>query len=132
MCTQSFFKIFSLLASKKIDVDIILQSVGRDSTKDISFTVSKDNRDAAMELLNSIAETIGAKDVTCDDDVAKLSIVGAGMQSNPGVAAKMFEALSQANVNIKMISTSEIKISVLINKEDAKVALIAVHEAFVK
>ncbi len=126
------FKIFSLLASKKIDVDIILQSVGRDSTKDISFTVSKDNRDAAMELLNSIAETIGAKDVTCDDDVAKLSIVGAGMQSNPGVAAKMFEALSQANVNIKMISTSEIKISVLINKEDAKVALIAVHEAFVK
>lgn len=126
------FKIFSLLASKKIDVDIILQSVGRDSTKDISFTVSKDNRDAAMELLNSIVETIGAKDVTCDDDVAKLSIVGAGMQSNPGVAAKMFEALSQANVNIKMISTSEIKISVLINKEDAKVALIAVHEAFVK
>ena len=126
------FKIFSLLASKKIDVDIILQSVGRDSTKDISFTVSKDNRDAAMELLNSIVETIGANDVTCDDDVAKLSIVGAGMQSNPGVAAKMFEALSQANVNIKMISTSEIKISVLINKEDAKVALIAVHEAFVK
>ncbi len=126
------FKIFSLLASKKIDVDIILQSVGRDGTKDISFTVSKDNRDAAVEALNSIIEVIGAKDITCDDDVAKLSVVGAGMQSNPGVAAKMFEALSQANVNIKMISTSEIKISVLINKEDAKVALIAVHEAFVK
>ena len=82
------FKIFSLLASKKIDVDIILQSVGRDSTKDISFTVSKDNRDAAMELLNSIVETIGAKDVTCDDDVAKLSIVGAGMQSTPVLLLK--------------------------------------------
>ena len=126
------YKIFALLASKKIDVDIILQSVGRDGTKDISFTVSKDNRDDAMELLESLSDTINAKEITCDDDIAKLSVVGAGMQSNPGVAAKMFEALAEANVNIKMISTSEIKISVLINKEDAKNGLIAVHEAFVK
>jgi aspartate kinase len=126
------YKIFALLASKKIDVDIILQSVGRDGTKDISFTVSKDNRDEAMELLESLSDSIKAKEITCDDDIAKLSIVGAGMQSNPGVAAKMFEALSEANVNIKMISTSEIKISVLINKEDAKSALVAVHEAFIK
>ena len=124
------FKIFSLLAKKKINVDIILQSIGRDSSKDISFTVEKDKMDATIELMQSYVETIGASSVVFDDDVAKVSIVGAGMESHPGVASDMFEALFEANVNIQMISTSEIKISVLIKKEDANKAVAAIHAKF--
>ena len=124
------FKIFSLLAKKKINVDIILQSIGRNSSKDISFTVEKDKMDATIELMQSYVETIGASSVVFDDDVAKVSIVGAGMESHPGVASDMFEALFEANVNIQMISTSEIKISVLIKKEDANKAVAAIHAKF--
>ncbi|MEG0693532.1 MAG: aspartate kinase, partial [Oscillospiraceae bacterium] len=124
------FRIFSLLAQRKINVDIILQSIGRDKTKDISFTVPLADKDAAMALLEEKAELFGAQRVESDDNVVKVSIVGAGMQSNPGVAAKMFEALFEANINIEMISTSEIKISVLIDRKDANVALNAVHDAF--
>ena len=124
------FKIFSLLASKKINVDIILQSIGRHNTKDISFTVPLSEMDAALELLHEKFEVLGAERVEADDNVVKISIVGAGMQSNPGVAAKMFEALYDANINIQMISTSEIKISVLIERKDANTALVAVHDAF--
>lgn len=124
------FRIFSLLASKKINVDIILQSIGRHNTKDISFTVPLNDKDAALELLHDQFEIIGAERIEADDNVVKVSIVGAGMQSNPGVAAKMFEALYEANINIQMISTSEIKISVLIERKDGDRALIAVHDAF--
>lgn len=126
------FKIFSMLASKKINVDIILQSVGRDGTKDISFTVPIDSRDAAVAALNDQMEMLGAHRVEVDEDVTKVSIVGAGMQSNPGVAAKMFEALYEADINIQMISTSEIKISVLIQKDLGIKALNAISEAFIK
>lgn len=126
------FRIFSVLASKKINVDIILQSVGRDGTKDISFTVPTDSRDAAVEALNDLMENLGAHRIEVDEDVTKVSIVGAGMQSNPGVAAKMFEALYEADINIQMISTSEIKISVLIQKELGIKAMNAVSEAFIK
>ena len=124
------FKIFSLLAAKKINVDIILQSIGRHNTKDISFTVPLADKDTALEILQEKFEVLGAERIEAEDDVVKVSIVGAGMQSNPGVAAKMFEALYDANINIQMISTSEIKISVLIARKDADRAVAAVHDAF--
>jgi len=124
------FKVFSTLASKKINVDIILQSIGRENTKDISFTVSRSHKQAALDILENLKNTLGAKAVVCDDNVSKVSVVGAGMQSNPGVAAKMFEALGEANVNIQMISTSEIKISVLIHLNDSEKAINAIHDAF--
>ena len=126
------FKIFSLLAAKKINVDIILQSVGRTGTKDISFTVPVDSKDAALEVLSDAQDTLGEYTVETDTDVTKVSIVGAGMQSNPGVAAKMFEALYEADINIAMISTSEIKISALIKKDLGIKAMNALSDAFIK
>lgn len=125
------FKIFSLLSARKINVDIILQSIGRHGTKDISFTVSRQNAQAAMDALEELRDILQFEQITCSRDVAKVSVVGSGMVANPGVAAKMFEALSEANINIHMISTSEIKISVLIDEVDSLKALNAVHEAFV-
>ena len=124
------FRIFSALAARKINVDIILQSVGRDNTKDISFTVSDSQREEAMEVVEELKGKLRAKSIVCDG-VTKLSVVGAGMESNPGVAAMMFEALAEANINIQMIATSEIKISVLIEREDSLRAMRVVHEAFV-
>ncbi len=99
-------------------------------SKDISFTVPLSDKDSALELLHEKFDVIGAERIEADDNVVKVSIVGAGMQSNPGVAAKMFEALYDANINIQMISTSEIKISVLIDRKDGNRALTAVHDAF--
>lgn len=125
------FKLFSLLAQNKINVDIILQSIGRDGTKDISFTVSHSNMDTAMNVLQDFVHAADAKDLVCDDNISKVSIVGAGMQSNAGVAAMMFEALMTAGVNIQMISTSEIKVSVLIDKKDADKAVQAIHDEFI-
>ena len=124
------FKIFSRLAAKGINVDIILQSIGRNGTKDISFTVAKDKMEEAIALLQQHAEKWGASNIVSDDNVTKVSIVGAGMESHPGVAAEMFEALFSRNVNIQMISTSEIKISVLLNKADGERAVEAIHEKF--
>ncbi len=125
------FKIFSQLAAKKVNVDIILQSVGRDNKRDISFTVSTNQKDEALEVLDSIKNIIKPDEIVADEEVAKLSIVGAGMLANPGVAAGMFEALSDAGINIQMISTSEIKISVLIDKKDARKAIAAIHDKFI-
>lgn len=125
------FKIFSRLAARKINVDIILQSVGRDGTKDIAFTVNKSSKDSVLEALgNSFSELQNAK-ISFDTDVAKVSVVGAGMETHPGTASKMFEALYETDVNIQMISTSEIKISVLIALKDADRAVSAVHKAFI-
>ncbi len=123
------FKMFAKLAQKKINVDIILQSVGRDDTKDITFTVSKEN---AEEAVKAVLDTfdIEESNVVCDKAVAKISVVGAGMESHPGTASKMFEALYENDINIDMISTSEIKISVLIDIKDADRAVSAVHRAF--
>ena len=124
------YKIFGKLAAKNINVDIILQSVGRNDTKDITFTISSDKSDEALEVLNELDFLEGRK-IECDNEnVAKVSVVGAGMETHPGVAAKMFEALFEKDINIQMISTSEIKISVLIDKKDADEAVIAVHDAF--
>jgi len=124
------FRIFSLLAKYKINVDIILQSIGRNDTKDISFTVSEGNLAKAIEVLEADKKTIGFEKIETATDVSKVSIVGAGMVNNPGVAATMFEALFEANINIHMISTSEIKVSVLIDEADAKRAVAAVHDKF--
>lgn len=124
------FKIFSLLASRKINVDIILQSIGRHGTKDISFTVSRMHAAQAVQILEEVRDSLHFEQLVCDDTISKISIVGSGMVANPGVASKMFEALSEANVNIQMISTSEIKISVLIDEADSSRALNAVHDAF--
>lgn len=126
----SAFKLFNTLAKKNINVDIIIQSVGRDGTKDISFTVSHENLDEAIALLEEKKEALGFEKVEYNCDVAKLSIVGAGMMSNPGVAAKMFECLYNQDVNINMIATSEIRITVLVAQKDAVAAMNAVHDAF--
>ena len=124
------FKIFNKLAQYKINVDIILQSVGRDNTKDITFTVPLDQGNMAIEAINEMKDALNFKSLKMDDSVAKVSIVGAGMESHPGVASKMFEALYDANINIHMISTSEIKISVLIDAKYADKAVSAIHDAF--
>lgn len=127
----SAFKLFNTLAKKNINVDIIIQSVGREGTKDISFTVSNENLQEAIELLEERKEALGFERVEYNTDVVKLSIVGAGMMSNPGVAAKMFECLYNQNININMIATSEIRITVLIPEKDAVKAMNAVHDTFV-
>ena len=124
------FRIFSLLSKHKINVDIILQSIGRDNKKDISFTVSEESEDEVMQIIKDNEEMIGAENVTCSNEFSKVSIVGAGMVNNPGVAAMMFEALFDVGVNIHMISTSESKISVLVKKANAEKAVRAIHEKF--
>lgn len=124
------FKMFSRLAAKNINVDIILQSIGRDGTKDISFTVAKSNAKEAAAVMEDYIQNVGGKTVSVDEKVAKISIVGAGMESHSGVATKMFEALYDAHINIRMISTSEIKISVLIDEDNADAAVKAIHSKF--
>ena len=124
------FRIFDTLAGNHINVDIILQSVGREGTKDISFTVASDDLSEALQILEKDKERLTIQQITYNEDVAKLSIVGAGMMSNPGVAAKMFESLYNSRININMISTSEIRITVLIAKDDIEKAMNAVHDGF--
>ena len=124
------FKVFSLLAKEKINVDIILQSIGRDDTKDISFTVARSDLERAGALLEQRKEALGFKRLEVSDHVAKVSIVGAGMINSPGVAATMFEALYDAGININMISTSEIKVSVLVDESQADRAVQVIHSQF--
>ena len=124
------FKLFNTLARNNINVDIILQSVGRNGTKYISFTVSEDDLQEALQILEEKKDVLTIKEITYSTDVAKVSIVGAGMLSNPGVAAKMFESLFNSNINISMISTSEIRITVLIDEKDTEKAMIAIHDGF--
>lgn len=124
------FKVFRALAKAKINVDIILQSVGRNNTNDISFTVAKNDLDEAIQIMHDVVDAVGADKVSADGNVAKVSIVGAGMVSSSGIAALMFEALYDAKINIKMISTSEIKVSVLIDAEHADKAVQAIHNKF--
>ena len=126
------FKIFSLLAKKNINVDVILQSIGRDNTKDISFTVSRDDAKEAVEILEENKKALTADRIEMDDTVVKVSVVGAGMQTNAGVAAGMFEALYNANINIRMIATSEIRVTVILDESDADRAMRAVHEKFME
>ena len=124
------YKVFNLLAREKINVDIILQSIGRGESKDISFTVAKDKAELAKQVLEANRDALGYDHMDVSTDISKVSVVGGGMVDNPGVAATMFEALYEAHINIRMISTSEIKVSVLINKEDTDRAVAAIHEKF--
>ena len=126
------FKVFSLLAQKNINVDIILQSSGSAGCKDVIFTCSKGEAETARAVLESNKTRFGTDKITVNNDCAKVSIVGAGMQSHPGTASTMFEALYSQNINIHMISTSEIKISVIIDKADADRAVAAIHDAFIQ
>ena len=122
------FKVFNALAKHNINIDMILQSVGRKGTKDISFTTTEDSADEAAKVISENFSDYESIDV--DKKVAKVSIVGAGMQSNAGVAAKMFEALYDSNINIRMISTSEIRVTVLIDEDKMERAMSAVHDKF--
>jgi len=124
------FKIFSLLAKNNINIDIILQSIGRSATKDISFTVAKGDMDRVRQVLEDNRDNIRFDHIDVNDNIAKVSIVGAGMINNPGVAATMFEALFDAGININMISTSEIKVSVLVDEEEADRAVRVIHGKF--
>jgi len=124
------FKIFRVIANVKINIDIILQSIGRNNTNDISFTVSRNDMEKVVEILEENKSIIGYTDIKTDDKIAKVSVVGAGMMSSPGVAAMMFESLYDAKINIGMIATSEIKISVLVDENDADRAVSAIHAKF--
>lgn len=126
------FKVFSLLAQRNINVDIILQSSGTEGTKDLVFTVRLTDAESAVSVLEDHKSRFGGGEIAVDKTCAKVSVVGAGMQSHPGVASTMFEALSGQNINIRMISTSEIKISVIIDKNDADRAVSAIHDAFIQ
>ena len=124
------FKVFSRVAKAHICVDNILQSVGRDGTKDIAFTVPAKDAEEAVEALREYCDAMGAAGLDYDTNVAKVSVIGAGMETHEGVAADMFAALAGANVNIQMISSSEIRVSVLVDKKDADLAVEAVHRQF--
>jgi len=124
------FKVFDALAKENVNVDMILQSIGREGTKDITFTVPRDMTDESLKAIDKIKDKMDIQDVTTNTAVSKVSVVGAGMMSNPGVAAKMFECLYNAHININMISTSEIRVTVLINEEDTDKAVNAVHDMF--
>lgn len=126
------FTVFSLLAKSGISVDLIIQSIGNNGKKDISFTVTEEDLPMTLNLLEENSDVINANEIKSTTDVSKVSIVGAGMVNNAGVAAKMFEALYDAHININMIATSEIKISVLVDRKDAERAVVAIHDKFLK
>lgn len=126
------FKVFDLLGKNNINVDVILQSIGRDGTKDISFTVARDSLKDVEKILEENRKRLTFEKIETDATVAKVSVVGAGMQSNAGVAGKMFEALYGVGVNIRMIATSEIRITVLIDEADVDTATKAVHDKFIE
>ena len=124
------FQVFDLLSKHNINVDVILQSIGREDTKDITFTVHKKDLEEAETVLNDHKEVLKFDHIESDEAIGKVSIVGAGLMSNCGVAAKMFEALYEAGINIQMINTSEIRVSVLLNEEDVNKAVKAIHAKF--
>jgi len=125
------FKIFQAIGAAEINVDMIVQGIGKDGRANISFTVSKADLRDALKIVQQIGEEIGATDVTADESIAKVSVVGIGMKSHCGVAAEMFQSLAEENVNIQMISTSEIKISCVIDEKDTESAVRAIHSKFI-
>jgi aspartate kinase len=124
------YRLFKALANEKVNVDMIVQSAMRNGHNDISFTCTRDDLKKALQVVENILPELGGKGFTWDDKVAKVSIVGAGMASNPGVAAMMFEALAEEGINLEMISTSEIKVSCIIKAEEAKNAVKSLHDKF--
>ena len=123
-------KILSPISEAGIEVDVIVQNIGADNTTDFTFTVNKDDTKQAEEILKKTSTTLGGGLIDVDDDIAKISIVGRGMRAHAGVASKMFQALAKSEINISMITTSEIKISVVIKKSEKTKAVAALHDAF--
>ena len=124
------FQVFDLMGRNNINVDVILQSIGREDSKDITFTIHKKDLREVEDILNSHKDALKFDHIESDEHIGKVSIVGAGLMSNSGVAAKMFEALYEAGINIQMINTSEIRVSVLLDEEDVNRAVKAVHAKF--
>lgn len=124
------FKVFDLLSTRNINVDVILQSIGREDTKDIIFTIHSKDLEEAVQVLEENKESLKFDHLKIDEKIGKVSIVGAGLMSNSGVASKMFEALYEAGINIQMINTSEIRVSVLLDEEDVTRAVRAIHAKF--
>jgi aspartate kinase len=124
------FKVFGPISDANIEVDVIVQNIGADQTNDITFTVLRKDAEAASRILKRTAEEMGARGIEMDNKVAKVSLVGVGMRSHAGIASKMFEALSKASINIQLITTSEIKISVVIEEKHLESAVRALHAAF--
>lgn len=123
-------KIFKILADEKINVDMIIQNKTQTNTTDLSFTVFKSELDSALKAVEKARSAVGASQAVCDQSIAKVSVVGVGMRSHSGVASKMFDALAKRKINIDMISTSEIKISVVVQADKGKEAVRVIHRAF--
>lgn len=127
---ESTFRLLNLMAKNGVNIDVMIQSLEKDGTKTLTFTVARPDMMMTLELLKKYSDVIGNANVSCEDDVAKISVVGAGVSSNPGVAAKMFEALSNAGINTDMVTTSEIRITAVIKEAEAEMAMRAVHDRF--
>jgi aspartate kinase len=124
------YKILGPIANANIEVDMIVQNIGEDGTTDFTFTVHRNDYGKALDILHSTCAELGAREVAGDDKIVKVSLVGVGMRSHAGIASKMFEALAKEGINIQMISTSEIKISVVLNEKYLELAVRSLHEAF--
>jgi len=124
------YKVLGAISNANIEIDVIVQNVAKDNSASITFTVNKTELSAAEALLRKIAEDLGALEVDADKNIAKVSIVGVGMRSHAGVAATMFQALSDEGINIQLITTSEIKITVVIDERYLELAVRALHGAF--
>lgn len=124
------FKVFDLLSKRNINVDVILQSIGREDTKDITFTLHNKDLEEAVQVMEEHKASLKFDHLKIDGKIGKVSIVGAGLVSNSGVASKMFEALYEAGINIHMINTSEIRVSVLLDEDDVTKAVRAIHAKF--
>ena len=123
-------KILSPISDAGIDIDVIVQNVGSDKLTDFTFTVKNEHSDKAAKILNDLVKTLGGGEIELVKDISKVSVVGVGMKSHAGVAARMFKALAEKQINIDMISTSEIKISVVVSKDKSKAAVMALHDEF--
>ena len=123
-------KILSPISDAGIDIDVIVQNVGSDKLTDFTFTVKNEHSDKAAKILNDLVKTLGGGEIELVKDISKVSVVGVGMKSHAGVAAQMFKALAEQQINIDMISTSEIKISVVVSKDKSKAAVMALHDEF--
>ena len=127
---ESTFNLLNLMAKNGVNIDVMIQSLEKDGTKTLTFTVARPDMMMTLDLLKKYSDVIGNANVSCEEDVAKVSVVGAGVSSNPGVAAKMFEALSNAGINTDMVTTSEIRITAVIKESEAETAMRAVHDRF--
>lgn len=127
---ESTFRLLNLLAKNSVNIDVMIQSLEKDGTKSLTFTVARPDMMMTLELLKKNCDILGSVDISCEEDVAKVSVVGAGVSSNPGVASKMFEALSNAGVNTDMVTTSEIRITAVVKESELEIAMRAVHERF--